>query len=255
MGISILNNVGIMGTVRNISTMQRSLLKTGSKLSSGLRINQASDDPAGLVISERMRAQIGSIAQELTNLDNNINKSNAADQMMAGLEDKLVELREMAIGAADSASNDSNTLQAYQQAADNAVGAYNRVIESSNYGSQTLLDGSEGSVTDLQSLEGIDLSSPEKAAESIEKIDAALSDLNAKHIEVGSNTANYMESFRSNLEIAQNNMVAAESAIRDTDYALEKANMMSLLIKEQAGLALLAQGNLNAKSVFGLLTA
>jgi flagellin len=255
MGISILNNVGIMGTVRNISTMQRSLLKTGSKLSSGLRINQASDDPAGLVISERMRAQIGSIAQELTNLDNNINKSNAADQMMTGLEDKLVELREMAIGAADSASNDSNTLQAYQQTADNAVGAYNRVIETSNYGSQTLLDGSEGSVTDLQKLENIDLSSPEKAAESIEKIDAALSDLNAKHIEVGANTANYMESFRSNLEIAQNNMVAAESAIRDTDYALEKANMMSLLIKEQAGIALLAQGNLNAKSVFGLLTA
>ena len=64
-----------------------------------------------------------------------------------------------------------------------------------------------------------------------------------------------MESFRSNLEIAENNMVAAESAIRDTDYALEKANMMSLLIKEQAGVALLAQGNLNAKSVFGLLTA
>jgi flagellin len=255
MGISILNNVGIMGTVRNISTMQRSLLKTGSKLSSGLRINQASDDPAGLVISERMRAQIGSIAQELTNLDNNINKSNTADQMMTGLEDKLVELREMAIGAADSASNDSNTLQAYQQTAKNAVGAYNRVIETSNYGSQTLLDGSEGSVTDLQKLENIDLSSPEKAAESIEKIDAALSDLNAKHIEVGANTANYMESFRSNLEIAQNNMVAAESAIRDTDYALEKANMMSLLIKEQAGIALLAQGNLNAKSVFGLLTA
>jgi flagellin len=255
MGISILNNVGIMGTVRNISTMQRSLLKTGAKLSSGLRINQASDDPAGLVISERMRSQIGSIAQELTNLDNSINKSNATDQIMAGMEDKLVELREMAIGAADTASNDSNTLQAYEQVADNVVSSYNRIIETSTYGSQKLLNGTEGSVTDLQKLEDIDLSTPEKATESIEKIDAALSDLNTKHIEVGANTANYMESFRSNLEIANNNMAAAESAIRDTDYALEKANMMSLLIKEQAGIALLAQGNLNAKSVFGLLTA
>ena len=254
MGISIMNNVGVMNTIRNISTIQRSLYKAGSKLSSGLKINQASDDPAGLVISERMRAQIGSIAQELANLDNNINMSNTADQAMTGLESKLVELRELALGAADSAGNDANTSAAYQDAAQNVVSSYNRIVETSSFGSQKLLDGSEGSVANVDKLADIDLSSPEKAAETVERIDDALNELSQKHVEVGANTQNYMVSFRNNLEVSQNNLVAAESAIRDTDYAIQQTNFINLLLQEKSGMAVLAQGNLQASTVFGLMS-
>jgi len=254
MGISLLNNIGVINTIRNISTIQRSLLKTGKKLSSGLKINQASDGPASLVISERMRAQIGSIAQELTNLDNSINMSNVADQAMTGLEDQLIELRELAIGAANSATNDENTLTAYQDAADNVVSSYNKVIDETSFGSQKLLNGSEGSVTDVAQLQEIDLSTPEKAAEAVELIDEELGNLSSKHIQVGSNTSVYMETFRNNLEVTHNNMVAAESSIRDTDYALEQTRMINLLLQEKSSIAMLAQGNMQAESVFGLLS-
>jgi len=253
MGIPYLNSLGVINTIRNISTMQRSLYKTGRKLPSGLRTNSAADDPAGLVISERMRAQIGTIAQELANLDNNINKSGLADQAMTSLEDKLVELRELAIGAADSASNDRNTLRAYQDAANDVVLSYNRVIESASFGSQKLLDGSEGSMADLRALDEIDLSSPDKAAEAVEKIDQALSKLSEKHVELGANTQRDLVSFRNSLEITQNNMISSESAIRDTDYAKEQTMYINLLIRQKAGMAVLAQGNLRSQGVFGLL--
>ncbi len=254
MGISLLNSVGVINTIRNISTIQRSLMKTGKKLSSGLKINQASDGPASLVISERMRAQIGSIAQELTNLDNNINMSNVADQAMTGLEDQLIELRELAIGAANSATNDDSTLSAYQGAADNVVSSYNRVVDETSFGTQKLLDGSEGSVTSVDKLQDIDLSTPEKAAQAVEMIDEELGKLSSGHIQVGANTSTYMESFRNNLEVTHNNMIAAESTIRDTDYAVEQSNLINLLIQQKSGVAMLAQGNLQAEAVFGLLS-
>lgn len=254
MGISFMNNVGVINTIRNISTIQRSLLKTGSKLSSGLKINTAADDPAGLVISERMRAQIGSIAQELANLDNNINMSNTADQAITGLEDKLIELRELALGAANAAAADSGTLKAYQDAADNVVSSFNMTRDSSSFGNQKLLDGSDGSVANIEQLSEIDLSTPEKAAEAVEQIDDAISKVTDTHIQVGANTKNYMTSFRNNLEVSQNNLVAAESAIRDTDYALEQTNFLSLLLRQKSAVGVLAQGNLQAASVFGLLS-
>lgn len=254
MGITALNNVGVLNTIRNISTIQRSLFKTSQKLSSGLRINSADDDPAGLVISEKMRAQIGSIAQELSNLDNSINKSNVADQALSSLEDQLVELRELALGAAESATNDENTQAAYQNAAENVVASYNRIIEDSAFGKQRLLDGSEGAVTDVRALEEIDISSPEKAAEAVELIDEALSNVTGKHIEVGATTKNYMTSFRNSLEVSQNNLIASESAIRDTDYAREQTEFLGFMIRQQAGIAVLAQGNLQPQAVFGLLS-
>jgi flagellin len=254
MGISFMNNVGVINTIRNISTIQRSLLKTGSKLSSGLRINTAADDPAGLVISERMRAQIGSIAQELANLDNNINMSNTADQAITGLEDKLIELRELALGAANSAAGDAGTLRAYQDASDNLVSSFNMARDSSSFGNRKLLDGSEGSVADIEKLDQIDLSSPEKAVEAVEYIDEAIKKVTDTHVQVGANTKNYMASFRSNLEVSQNNLMAAESAIRDTDYALEQTNFIKLLLRQKTAMGVLAQGNLQATSVFGLLS-
>lgn len=254
MGISFMNNVGVLNTIRNISTIQRSLLKTGSKLSSGLRINTAADDPAGLVISERMRAQIGSIAQELANLDNNINMSNTADQAITGLEDKLIELRELALGAANSAAGDASTLKAYQAASDNLVSSFNMARDSSSFGNRKLLDGSEGSVADIEKLDQIDLYSPEKAVEAVEYIDEAIKKVTDTHGQVGANTKNYMASFRSNLEVSQNNLIAAESAIRDTDYALEQTNFINLLLRQKTAMGVLAQGNLQAASVFGLLS-
>ena len=102
MSIMINSNLAGMNTVRNISLIQRSISRTMQRLSSGLEINQASDGPAGLVISEQMRSQIGSLTQQIKNLEFNLNKNNAADSAISELRDKLSEIRSIAMSAADA---------------------------------------------------------------------------------------------------------------------------------------------------------
>lgn len=254
MSMTVYNTAGMLNAVRNVSIFQRSLKKTGSKLSSGLKINNAADDPAGLIISEQMRSQMGEVSAKLKALDNKINLNNVADQAMYEMEDQLIELRELAVGAANSATNDENVAQAYQQSADYLVESYNRIASETSYGKQKLLDGSEGSVADLEKLANFDISDPEAAAAAIEEIDKALGTVFNAHAEVGATSKNDLEAYRQNLEVAQGNMMQAESNLRDTDYALEQANYVNYLLQNRVAVAVLAQGQQSAKTVFGLLS-
>lgn len=252
--MTVYNTAGMLNAVRNVSIFQRSLKKTGSKLTSGLKINSAADDPAGLIISEQMRSQMGEVSAKLKALDNKINLNNVADQAMYEMEEQLIELRELAVGAANSATNDENVAQAYQQSADYLVESYNRIASETSYGKQKLLDGSEGSVADLEKLSSFDISDPEAAGAAIEEIDKALGTVFDAHAEVGATSKNDLEAYRNNLEVAQGNMMQAESNLRDTDYALEQTKYVNHLLQNRVAVAVLAQGQQSAKTVFGLLS-
>jgi flagellin len=255
MSISLFGSEHARNTLRNLSTIQRSLLKTGRKLSSGQRINSAADDPAGLVISEKMRAQIASISQELSSLDNSVNMSNVADQAMTSMTNQLIDLRDLAIGAANSAMNDDVTMQAYQNAAAAVVTTYNSMAADTSYAGNKLLDGSENSLLEVGSLENIDFSTPDSAVNSIERIDNVLTELSNSHIELGASTKYYVESFQRNMEVTQNSLISSESTIRDADFALENVGYVNFLMRENITMAVLAQGNLMPKSVFGVLSS
>jgi flagellin len=231
----------------------QSLLKTMEKLASGLRINRASDDPAGLVISEQMRSQIASLNQEIENTSLSIRKYNTADATVGQLHTVLQGVRSMAVGAANEGFNDQAAQDAYQAAADRAVENYNRIIETAGFNNANLLDGSEGSLVDLPQLGRIDLSDSQHAQQSLEQIDQALSRLDQAQVEIGSTQKYELEAKRSNLEVTVQNLTAAESEIRDTDYPMAVVEMIKSEIQVKAAIALLAHSQVNHRAVLSLL--
>lgn len=253
--ISINSSYSGMNTVRNISLIQRSLTKTMQKLSSGQQVNSADDGPANLVISEQMRSQIGTITQQIRNLEANLNKNGAADAAIGELNGKVAEMRSLAVAAANDATGNKETAQAYQQQIHDLAASYNEQVSNTRYGEQKLLDGSEGSAAKLPNLDGLNVSTPEDAADAIKKIDDLRSRLNSTQSSVGATSKNEYESTIRSLEVASENMSASESAIRDTDYAKQQADLLSQMIQMNSGLAVMSQGNLVTESVFKLLHA
>ncbi len=240
--------------LRALNSSYRSLMKSMQKLSTGLRINQASDNPAGLVISERMRSQIASLNQKISNTSLTIKKYETADSAVGQLRSVLTDVRTMALGAANSGFNDSSVQSAYNQAAGDAVSTYNRMINDASFNNANLLDGSEGSLADVSQLSGIDLSSPEQAKQSLEAIDQAMAELDATQVSIGSTQKNELERSRSNMEITVQNLTAAESTIRDTDIPFEIAVMLRNQIQIQAGMSMLAHANFEQRSVLKLFS-
>ena len=251
--MGVASNAGSLNIVRNLSTIQRSLRKTQDKLSSGFRINSADDDPAGLVISEQMRSQVATVSQQISNLENTINKSKTADSAMMQLEDQLLEMREIAVAATSTGNVDDAMRSAYESALNSSVETYNDIVENESYGTQKLFDGSETSVADLETITQFDLSDSEQAKQAIAAIDEKLNEVTKAHGELGANAKNEIETMQRNLRNTQINLTQSESEIRDADMAAEKTREVSLMLRLQGGISLMAQGNLMANSVLGLL--
>jgi len=143
-----MNNVLLSGqrTGYHINQNSANLFAAMEKLSSGLRINRASDDPAGLVISEQLRAQIASMNQEIENISANINKYHTADSLVGALREQLIELRSLAVGASNTAFNSDDAQAAYTRSAELMADGYNRIAANFEYNGAKLFDGSEGSL-------------------------------------------------------------------------------------------------------------
>ncbi len=253
MGISIRFDLGSSLISYNLSSNYLSLMSPLEKLASGLSINRASDGPAALVISEQLRSQIASLNQEIENTSAMIGKYETASSYVGELRSKLTELRSLAIGAANEGGNSESAQAAYASTAAYIVSSYNRVLETAEYNGMNLLDGSEGSLADVSRLEGIDLSSAESAEESIAVIDAAISELDNVQIDLGATQKNELEAHRATLQVTVENLQAAESVLRDTDYAQVYSTFIGEMIKLQASAALFAHSHISANTVLGLL--
>ena len=253
MSISIHTDLGsrlfVAGCNRNLRDMYTAL----ERLATGKRINHAADDPAGLVISKQLQSQIASLNQEIENISATVNKYETVTSSVIGLRESLTELRSLAVGAANSAYNSDDAQTAYTSAAESLVNSYNRTIANAHYNGTPTLDGSEGSLATVTKLSGIDLSSPEAAVASLTVIDQAASELDQITIDLGATQKNDLESRRQALEVTQQNLEAAESAIADTDYAMEMSLFTAGLIRAQASLALMGQSFVTNRSVFLLL--
>jgi flagellin len=240
----------VLGINQNLSDLSTAL----ERLSSGRRINRASDSPATLVISEHLKAQIASLNQEIDNISDNINKYETASSNVLQLREQLNDLRSLAIGAANSGGNSEDAQKAYVAAADSVVRTYNSTAARATYNGSNLLDGSKGSSADVSALENIDMSTPEAAAASIEAIDEAAGKLDEALAEIGSAQKSDLESRRTSLQITRENLIAAESTLADADYAQEAMNYTASLIRSQAAVSILSHSFLNGPSVVSLLT-
>jgi len=253
MGLGFKNNMLAVNLARNLHQTYYNIGKSMEKLASGLAINSAADDPAGLVISEQMRTRIASLNQEIENISYQINKYQTADSALLQERSKLTELRTLAVAAANEGGIDESARAAYQAEADNIVNSFNMIRESSEFGNQKLLDGSEGSVANVNKLILIDLSDTELAEAAIKQIDDEISQLDAQIADVGATRKNSLESRLTNLRIETQNLVAAESQIRDLDYSREYANYVKNQMLLNSSLSLLAHTSISSGSVLSLL--
>ncbi len=148
MGLRINTNVTALTAQRNLSLADARLFKSVQRLSSGLRINTAADDPAGLAISEQLRAQIAGLNAAIRNTERAINLVNTIEGALNEVNSLLISMRELALDAANSGINNETSLAADQAEIANAIQTITRISDTTQFSIQTLLDGTfENSVT------------------------------------------------------------------------------------------------------------
>ncbi|MEM9746787.1 MAG: hypothetical protein AAF945_08850, partial [Actinomycetota bacterium] len=137
-------NTQAINAYRNLSTNNMSLGKSLEKLSSGFRINRAADDASGLVISQNLRSQIGGLRQATRNAQDGISVVQTAEGALSEVHNILGRMRDLAVQAANSGSNDTEARNAAQAEIDALTAEVNRISDKTAFGGQNLLDGSYG---------------------------------------------------------------------------------------------------------------
>ena len=151
MALSINHNLAAMNAHRNLINTNNELNKSMQRLSSGFRINQGSDDPAGLVISEQFRAQIAGLNRAIGNSEGSISMVQTAEGAISEINNLLISMRELAIHAANEGFNDADQLAADQAEIGNAITTIDRIAANTQFGTKKLLDGSKENIATVTS--------------------------------------------------------------------------------------------------------
>jgi flagellin len=269
------HNISAMITQGSLRVVGKQLSKSIEKLSTGLRINRASDDAAGLSVSEQLRTQVRGVRRGNMNSQDGISLLNIAEGALNELNSILQRMRELSIQSANDTLTSkergfTNTeYQALMQEMDRitSVTQFNSMpLLDGTYVSKILHIGANNSVNDTLtvnisqmdtstsglSLVGSDLLLQGNATGAISTIDRGLSLLNTLRSDLGA-LVNRLEHSITNAENAEHNMAAAESVIRDVDFARESTNFTRSQILSQSATAMLAQANLVPQNVLQLL--
>ncbi|MEK9564838.1 MAG: flagellin [Deltaproteobacteria bacterium] len=290
MSLRINNNVESLNAHRHLINNDKQLSKSIERLSSGQKINRGADGPASLVISEGMRAQIGSLRQATDNNEAAISLVQTAEGALNEVSKLLVDMRQRAVSAANLGINDQNSVNASQKEIENALEAIDRISNNTQFGSKNLLDGSaldadgnplvsfqiganKGQIASVSlpnvatnqlatgvsndsgfsSLADLDVTTGKGAEDAMGVIDKAIEEIAVARGDLGAFQKNTLESNLTSLRIASENMTAAESSIRDADMAVELAAFTRNQIMTQSATAQLAQANAMPKNVMALL--
>lgn len=273
MGIRINQNTMAATAHRNLSISDGMLNRSMERLSSGFRINRASDDAAGLAKSERLRADIRGLNQAVRNAQDGVSFVQTAEGALDEVTSILQRINELAVSAANTATGDGAAEQAEvtqllaqidnigsaTSFAGNPVFGVTSVsfqigatstdlisITTSTLSSASLSDG-VGSAVDLST---IDLANAASAA--IDTVRSAIDEINSYRADLGA-TQNRLEHTIANLNVTTENLQSSESRIRDLDIAAEMVQFTRHQIMVQAGTAMLAQANLVPQTVLQLL--
>jgi len=147
--VRINHNIAALDAHRNLTLTTRNLSSSMEKLSSGFRINRASDDPAGLVISEQFRAQIAGLNRAIENSEGSMNMIQTAEGALTETNNLLIKMRELAIHAANEGFNDTTQLAADQAELANAIATVDRIAANTQFGTKKLLDGTRDNIATI----------------------------------------------------------------------------------------------------------
>src|SRR5919106_22346 len=285
MGLRIQNNVEAFNTHRQLTTTSTMAAKSMEKLSSGYRINRAADDAAGLAISEKMRGQIGGLAQAQRNAQDGVSLVQTAEGSLTEVHSMLQRVRDLKVqysnGTLDTQDKEAIAAEVKQLATE-----IDKIRADTEFNGIKLLDGTGGSSGSVAFQVGANAgetisvttkditasatstgqvavqtvataatdagASTAFASVTLDNIDDAIESVSSLRASFGA-VQNRLEHRLNNLATYQENLVASESRIRDVDMAAEMVNFTKLQILQQAGTSMLAQANSASQGVLSLL--
>ena len=267
MALSVNTNLMSLTAQRNLSGTQTGLATAMERLSSGLRINSAKDDAAGLAIASRMNAQVRGMNVAIRNAGDAISLAQTAEGGLNEITNMLQRMRELAVQSANAtnSSTDRINLNAEYQQLSTEIG---RQVDSTKFNGVAIIDAAVvnkfqvgANATDVITVTtvamgaaaaGGDILDAAKSTIAIGAVDTALDLVTTNRATYGA-IQNRFESVISNLQVASENQAAAAGRIMDADFAMETANLTRFQILQQAGTAMVAQANSAPQSILSLL--
>jgi flagellin len=273
MPMTINTNLVSMNAQRNLSGSQASLATSMQRLSSGLRVNSAKDDAAGMAIADRMTSQVRGMNVAIRNSNDAISLSQTAEGSLGKVSDMLQRMRELAVqsanvtnGAADRLNLDAEYQQLGSEITRNLANTkFNGIaILAAGAGAQAFQVGANSGETvtvtttnmstnaTITAVTGGGVTTAAASSTALTNIDAALATVNTERSLYGA-VQNRFDNIIGNLQIAVENQSAARGRITDADFAAETANLSRAQILQQAGSAMVAQANQLPQQVLALL--
>jgi flagellin len=275
-GLRISTNIVAQNAARNLRTQMDVERSSLEKLSSGSRINHASDDAAGLSISEKMRSAIRSTRQAARNTSDGISMVQVAEGAMNEVSNIIIRLRELSIqGASDTLSDTERGF--IDKEAQQILSEVDRIGKTTSYNGVPLLNSApryfeiqagigadpdsdrlyydvwtQSTSLDRMGLDGVNVTSRGQARSNLDILDKALDHVNKNRANLGA-LQNRMAAALANSQISADNLTESRSRISDTDYAMETAEMTKNKIQADASLAVLSQANQSGKLALKLL--
>ncbi|NRF70213.1 flagellin FliC [Aquincola sp. S2] len=286
MPLTINTNIQSMNAQRNLTASQASLSTSMQRLSSGLRVNSAKDDAAGMAIAERMGAQVRGMNVAIRNANDGISLAQTSEGALGKVADSLQRMRELAVQASN-ASNSNDDKDSLDQEFGQLAQEIQRVLGGTTFNGKAILGADAGAqefkigantttndaitvtttnmTTDatLTVVAGTDNTGAGRAVIDntanaaaintvIDNIDTALDTVNSERATFGA-TQSRFDAVISNLQVSVENQSAARARIMDADFAAETANLSRAQILQQAGNAMIAQANQLPQGVLSLL--
>ncbi len=272
-------NIMSLNAQRNLSATQSALATSVQRLSTGLRVNSAKDDAAGLAIAERMNTQVRGMNVAIRNANDAISLSQTAEGTLSKINDMGQRMRELAVQSANATNSDSdrkNLDAEYQALAEevkrNLAGAsFNGTKLFATAAALTFQVGANAATTDQITINTENLAGDAKftavignntkpdgiatvtaASAALGKLDDMLALVNSKRAEFGA-TQNRFEAVIQTLQVSAENQTAARSRIMDADFASETAALTRAQVLQQAGTSMLSQANSLPNNVLSLL--
>jgi flagellin len=270
---TINTNVQSLNAQRNLTTSQSSLATSMQRLSSGLRVNSAKDDAAGMAIAERMNTQVRGMNVAVRNANDGISLSQVAEGAIGKIADMLQRMRELAVQSANATNGTDDRGNLDEEYT--ALGAeIDRTITATKFNGLAILATDAGTLTyqvgantddtvdvttndmttdtDISTATTGTIASVTDAQAAMDAIDAALTNINSERALYGA-TQNRFEAVIGTLQVSVENQSAARGRIMDADFAAETANLSRTQILQQAGTAMVAQANALPQQVLKLL--
>jgi flagellin len=269
MGFSINTNVSALKANLYMNNANKNLERSLMALASGSALANAASNASGLAIADSMSAQVSGLGQAMMNINDSIGMIQTADGGLAGYNENLSRIRELTLQASNGVMGDSER-QAIQKEIDQLVASSNDIANDTSFNDKKLLDGT-GSFTfqtgpdqgntqtvtipDMNTasvLGTIDVTTDAGRATALDSIDSAMTQVNDTRATLGASQNRLSSTFNS-VSLTQINQAAAESQIRDIDFALESANFSQQNLLTQTGAFAQAQSNASAYNVMRLL--